>query len=85
MDHSDFEKQVADIYRLMGYEVATPAASAGPSFDLLVTQTLPGVGAVPYAVNCKHSRTTKVGAQPVESFLAARSGLELEWRVRAAA
>jgi WD40 repeat protein len=50
----EFEDQVAELYRLMGYEVAQNVGILGHQIDIILTYTMPGGIKTKTAVECKY-------------------------------
>ncbi|MBK7704869.1 MAG: restriction endonuclease [Acidobacteria bacterium] len=67
---SQFETQVASLYRQLGYQVTENASVAGQQIDLLAEKIEPGVGKIRLLIECKHrTRQAPVSNQEVYDFI----------------
>jgi len=67
----DFENQVAEFYRLMGYEVEQNVCFLGHQIDIILTYTQPGGIRIKTAVECKYVERGNVTKNAIMSNISA--------------
>jgi Holliday junction resolvase-like predicted endonuclease len=67
-----FEQEIADLYKAMGYEVKQHVPLGGQEVDVLATKYIPGVGDYSVIVECKYKGgTDRAGNEDVQSIVGA--------------
>lgn len=68
MTGTEFERKVAELYRILGYKVTVDVLIAGQQVDVLAEKSIPGLGLTRVAIECKYLATGKVGNSQVYDF-----------------
>jgi Holliday junction resolvase-like predicted endonuclease len=75
----EFEDQVAELYRLMGYEVAQNVGILGHQIDIILTYTMPGGIKTKTAVECKYVGEGNLGKNDAMDNINALRDFEEQW------
>ena len=65
---AEFEKYVASLYSVLGFEVTTDIVVDGQQIDLLCEKYFQGIGRLAFAIECKFRSENKIGNQIVQEF-----------------
>ena len=72
----EFENQIAELYRLMGYEIKQNVGILGHQIDIILTYTQPGGIATKTAVECKYVEKGNLGKNDVMDSINALADLK---------
>jgi len=78
----EFENQVAELYRLMGYEVKQNVGILGHQIDIVLTYTMPGGTKTKTAVECKYIEKGNLRKNDVLENLLALKDLKRDYKVQ---
>lgn len=78
----NFENQVAELYRLMGYEVKQNVGILGHQIDIILTYIMPGGIKAKTAVECKYVETGNLSKNAVMDNINALTDLKKNYEVQ---